>query len=306
MSSPTKPSHFASWRSRLSSHTRPKNESCVFVFSGGGLNGAAQAGMVRELLNAGVFPDAIIGVSVGALNGVFLAGTERHRAGEALVDAWLDVAQRGIFDASSPKRLWAIMRQRPSLDDASRLTEVLKSHCPVSDLSQCHVPVRVGTLDLASAQMVWWDRGPALERLLASTAIPGVFPPVTIDARVHVDGAVASPVPISAAVEFEPTRIIVFDVAMMDDPPETSSNEENRLSALGVLLSSFEAVRRRLADAERHSVSDDVEIHIIRAGLPGSTLPETLPKIPELIELGAKAAKELLRTHPELTARQDD
>lgn len=66
--------HFDRWRDRRSDEPEGRASSCVFVLSGGGLNGAAQAGMIRELFAAGVYPDAIVGVSAGAINAVIPRG----------------------------------------------------------------------------------------------------------------------------------------------------------------------------------------------------------------------------------------
>src|SRR5258708_23320413 len=55
--------------------------------------------------------------------------------------------------------------------------------------------------------------GPAVPALLASTAIPGVFPPVTIGSRTLVDGGIASHTPIAAAIELGAKRIYVLPVS---------------------------------------------------------------------------------------------
>ncbi|MGH8873749.1 MAG: patatin-like phospholipase family protein [Acidimicrobiia bacterium] len=52
----------------------------------------------------------------------------------------------------------------------------------------------------------WWTSGPALEILLASSAIPGVFPPVELGGSMHVDGAVVQPVPVARAGELGARR----------------------------------------------------------------------------------------------------
>jgi predicted acylesterase/phospholipase RssA len=82
---PTPPCHFDRWRERRLGGPIDRTPSCVFVFSGGGLNGAAQAGMVRKLLAVGDYPDAVVGVSAGAINAVYLAGTPFDEAGDGLV-----------------------------------------------------------------------------------------------------------------------------------------------------------------------------------------------------------------------------
>ena len=289
----------------------------MFVFSGGGLNGAAQAGMVGELLAAGVRPDAVVGVSAGALNAVFLASTPLAEAGAGLIAAWEDIATTGLFESGISKRMWAVLRRQSSVDPGTRLAALIARHCPVADLSECALPVQVGTLDLDAAAMHWWSAGAAGERLLASAAIPGMFPPVRLDGRWHVDGGTCSPVPLEAALRFRPTQLIVLDAtragtvvaqAGPDIPgsalPGSLDDDDSPGScgktALTVLLDSFEACRHHVAAAERAMVPDEVPVVTIRAGIDGGLLPDTVQRIPEIVALGAAAARAVLAAHPEL------
>ena len=59
---------FAALRQRF----RPRGEGTIFVLSGGAVRGAAQVGMLRAVLEHGVAPDQVVGVSAGALNGLVL------------------------------------------------------------------------------------------------------------------------------------------------------------------------------------------------------------------------------------------
>jgi NTE family protein len=299
------PHHFDQWRDHRASELGERPASCVFVFSGGGLNGAAQAGMVRELLAAGVYPDAVVGVSAGAMNAVYLASTPFDIAGDGLVKIWEEVGREGIFDTGSPERLWAVVRHHASIDSGSRLAAIIERNTPVDDLSECVIPIRVGTLNLESSSMEWHDRGDAKLRLRASTALPGIFPPVVLNGDRHVDGGVGSPVPLGAAIEFQPTTLVVLDVSLMESHPRDASEngtEVPRQSALGILLSSFDAARHRVALAEQAMITRDVETITIRAGIPGGLLPETAHQVPKIIELGAAAAREALTHNPHLRA----
>jgi NTE family protein len=283
-------------REILDQNHRDPVERRVFVFSGGGLNGATQAGMVRELLGAGVYPDAVVGVSAGAMNAVYVASTDLDLAGEGLVSVWNDVALRGIYDNGSTRRMWALARSLPSIDNGSKLAGIINRHCSVNDLSECKLPIRVGTLRLPDGETIWWDRGPAFPILCASAAIPGVYPPVRIGSGLFVDGSVSSPIPLSAAYTLAPTQIIVLDSSLLDD-----HNRPMPTSALGVLLSSFDAVRKVAADAERARCPVNVEILTITAGQRGIMKHTDTSCIAALIDAGAAAAQGLLSAHPHLT-----
>jgi predicted acylesterase/phospholipase RssA len=278
--------------------SQPRARRVVFAFSGGGINGAAQAGMVRELLAAGILPDALVGVSAGALNATYVAATPLDQAGHGLVNIWHQVAINGIFDANSPKRLWAIVRQRSSLDPGTKLSRIIYDHCPVAQLEDCALPVTVGTVRSDTAEMVWHSQGEAAPRLRASAAIPGVFPPIMIDGQLHIDGATFSPVPVVAALDHQPDLLVILDVTMMYDLPDTAARSSVApTSALGMLLSGYEAARRRAYQAEMQAVPDSVEKLVIQAGIHGGMLPEAAQRIPEIIELGAQAARSAIEAH---------
>ena len=259
--------------------------------------------MVRELLAAGVYPDAVVGVSAGAINAVYLAGAPFDKAGDGLVAIWEEVAREGIFDTRSPERLWAVVRSHASIDSGTKLASIIERNTPVDLLEECFIPIRVGTLNLDTSSMVWHESGDAKSRLRASAQLPGIFPPVVLDGDRHVDGGVGSPVPLGAAIDFAPTRLIVLDVSLMDTHPCDSSQNGTdvpRQSAFGVFLASFDAARYRVAQAEKALITHDVEIITIRAGIPGTLLPEAAKQTPRIIELGAETAREALEKNPPL------
>ena len=77
----------------------------VVVFSGGGPLGAAQAGMLRELLGSGVRPAAVVGCSVGALNAAFIAHDPTLERADALIELWRSLCTADVFPGS--RLTWA-------------------------------------------------------------------------------------------------------------------------------------------------------------------------------------------------------
>ncbi len=72
----------------------------AFVLGGGGILGAAEVGMLRALLERGIVPDLIVGSSVGALNGAFIAADPSTASVERMVDVWTGLSDRGVFGGS--------------------------------------------------------------------------------------------------------------------------------------------------------------------------------------------------------------
>src|ERR1700728_1971958 len=78
----------------------PSDPLTAFVLGGGGMLGAAEVGMLRALLEREIFPDLIVGSSVGALNGAFVAADPSVDAGDRMVDMWTSLSDRGVFGGS--------------------------------------------------------------------------------------------------------------------------------------------------------------------------------------------------------------
>lgn len=188
----------------------------LFVLGGGGALGAYQAGALLALLEAGRHPAAMVGCSAGALNAAFLAGEPTADRAEALVGWWLDPRTHHLLAPSGWSRMRGIARSLASggrsLLDPGPLRSIIAEHVPAHDLSELAVPLTVTTTCLDCGAPRHHDRGPVAETLLASCALPGLFPPVVLPTACvdgpgpqcgpgheHVDGGILCGVPLNAA-----------------------------------------------------------------------------------------------------------
>lgn len=200
-------------------HPVPTRPATVFVLSGGAALGAAQAGMLRVLLDAGVVPDAVVGVSAGAINGAHVAQKPHGEAGAELEDLWRALSTTGVIGG---RRSWAwnVVRGRSGAFPAEGLRAALEDAVgDRSDIGGAPVELHIGTTHLATGHPVFHDRGPLVDVLLASSALPGLFPAVHLEdptgehTGLHVDGAVTAMVPLSYALELDPGHVWVLDVS---------------------------------------------------------------------------------------------
>jgi NTE family protein len=90
------------------------------------------------------------------------------------------------------------------------LRSLVESELPYQLLENARLPCHVVATDALEGAAVVLSSGPAATALLASAAIPGVFPPVMVNDRFLIDGGVASHTPISTAVKLGATRVIVL------------------------------------------------------------------------------------------------
>jgi NTE family protein len=188
---------------------RPESYSTAFVLAGGGSLGAVQVGMLLELVANGLSPDIIVGVSAGALNGAFLALEPSVGMLHRMAQLWSRVRRSDVMTMSLGSVL-ALLGFRSHLADARGLRRLLERELPYREFSATAVPLHIVAADQRSGEEVLLSSGAVIEAVLASTAIPGVFPAVRIGERLLVDGVVATGTPIATAVRLGATRLIVL------------------------------------------------------------------------------------------------
>lgn len=181
----------------------------ALVLAGGGSLGAVQAGMLAALCDKGIAADFVVGASAGAINAGFFAANPTRDGARALCAIWRAIRRADVMPVTARNALNLFLR-RGYLFDNSALGALLARHIRYRRLEEAAMPVHVVASDILSGEEVVLSRGPTIEAILASAAIPGVFPSVRIDGRELVDGGVANNTPISTAIRFGATRVIVL------------------------------------------------------------------------------------------------
>jgi NTE family protein len=197
------------------------NQKTAFVFAGGGSLGAVQVGMLRELMCHGLKADFVVGSSVGALNAAYFPSAPNAAGVDKLQRIWCGLRRRDVF----PVTLRSLLRfagGEGHLIDPSNLKLLITRHIPFLNLEQAPIPVHVIATNLSGAA-ICLSSGPAIERILASAAIPAAFPSVRIDDQYLIDGAIGSNTAILTAAKLGATRIIVLPTGYacdLHEPPK--------------------------------------------------------------------------------------
>jgi NTE family protein len=235
-------------------------ERTAFVLAGGGSRGAVQVGMLDELVRRGIRADRVFGASVGAINGAAYAGNPTTSGLEHMVDVWrgirgADIFPRGAFDGP-----WAWFQKRPAVHANTGLRKIIEAGLEYEDLEDAQIPIEIVTTSLTDGRERWITRGPAVEAILASSAIPSMFPPVTIDGDVLIDGGVVNNVPISRALSAQCDRIYVLLCGPLHYRPKPP-----RRPAEAVLTAFFVAIHARFV-RELAALPPGVEVIVFSGG----------------------------------------
>lgn len=250
----------------------------AFVFSGGGSLGSVQAGMLLALAEAGVEPDFTVGASVGSINAAWSANHPDLDGARRLVELWKGVGRNDVFPVQLVNGFLGFVGLHDSLISADALRAMLRRNLDVARLEDTKIPVHLIAADLTTGQEVVLSEGDALDALCASSAIPGIFPPVEIDGRTLVDGGVVNNAPVSVAVAEGADTIYVLPTGYACDL------DAKPRGALGVVMQALTLmIHTRLAtDVERYR--DSCDIRVVPPLCPLKVLPVDFSHTDELID----------------------
>jgi NTE family protein len=216
---------------------RPAPKRTAFVLAGGGSRGAVQVGMLQELIARDIRADRVYGASVGAINGASYAGQPTLENAEHMADIWRSVKGTDIFPRGPLDGPWAFLQKRQSVHSNAGLRAIIESGIDYENLEDATIPIEVVATSLTDGREHWIGHGPAVEAILASSAIPSIFPPVTIGGDLLVDGGVVNNVPISRALEAGCDRIYVLLCGPLHfHPPPPRRPLEAQLTAFFVAI----------------------------------------------------------------------
>ena len=267
---------------------RSRRPNTAFVLGGGGNLGAIQVGMLQAVFEREITPDVIVGCSVGAVNGCALAAEPTVDGANRLVDVWRDLDGETLCPSGRLSGIRLLTRKAPSMTGNEGLRHLIESSIGYRLFEDAAVPFQVVATSLRTGRERWFAEGPIVEPVLASAALPAVFPPGEIDGELFIDGGVVDNVPIRRAVELGARRIYVFHVGnFTKDRPDPKR-------PIDVLLQAFSIARsyRYLADVE--SVPEEVELVTLPGVDPGGLRYNDFRRSRELVTRGYESTATFL------------
>lgn len=247
--------------------------------------------MLRALFEKGVEPDLLVGTSAGAINAAWIAGRPTIDGAHALAEIWLGLRRQDVFPLSPMTGFAGLLGRSNHLISNSSLRSILEEHLPFERLEESTLPLHVVATELKSGRAAVLSSGSAVPALLASCAIPGVFPPVRIGSHDYVDGGVANHTPITVALELGAVKLYVLPVGY----PWLNREPTN---ALGMALHALARIVEQKLDAEVAAYRNGAEIHVMPSLDLSDVSPADFSHTRSLIEWGYRSAKRKLGAAP--------
>src|ERR1700689_3734718 len=173
--------------------------------------------MLRALSQAGIRPDVIVGTSVGAINGVFVAADPAGAAAR-LDELWQGDALQGAFSESLWGRAAPLARSGPHLHSIEPLRPMLHDMLAEDDFADLELPFQCVAASIEHARALWFSSGPIVPAVLASCAVPGLLPPVEVDGEHYFDGGLVDSIPVGRAVSLGASTVYVLHVGRIERP----------------------------------------------------------------------------------------
>lgn len=226
----------------------------AYVLGGGASYGAVQVGHLRALAQTDITPDFVVGTSVGSLNGAILA-EQPATAHQRLAELWAGMTRQSVFGGMLGTALNVVTGKASAVPNTG-LREVIESSVEARRFEDLVLPHTAVTTDFDTGEPVPLVSGDLVSALLASAAIPLVFPPVQRGRRRLVDGGIVANVPISIAADQGAQTIVVLDCGFTVMAPEEEDTATGRLLRTAAIMAA-QQVRRELS-----TVTDRVVLYL--------------------------------------------
>jgi len=247
--------------------------------------------MLRALVERRIVPDLVVGTSIGAINAAAFAGAPTIEGVYLAADVWRRIEAEAVFPRSRFHGSWRLVERREAVFPIDGLRKVVEGFLRFEFLEDSPIPLLVVASRLEDGAEEWLVHGPALESVLASAALPGLYPAVEIGGTHYFDGGVLNNVALSAALAAGATRVFVMLCGAIEvKVPTFNRPYEAMLAAFSLALRG--RLRRDLA-----LVGPDVDVVVLEEPAVAGIDPDDFSRTEELIDSGYRSARDVLDSY---------
>lgn len=266
----------------------------TLVLGGGGMKGMAHIGVLRALRAYGIEPDEYVGTSVGSFICSLAAG---GMAVDQIEAVGRSIRREDILDSNLLNLVWKRGQAR-SLYRGKAFHDFVRRTLPVDRFEDLQKPLFMLAANLTRGEEVIWGMPgltevPIHDCVVASCALPGIFPPKKIHRYYFVDGSLVDTLPIKVAIYHNAELIIGVYLESLE------GGRFKDIPAVGiadVLMQSQSLLSRTLF---KHNLRhfQEAPLILIQPRVYGQGMFD-FEEIPAMIEEGERAAFEAMIDHP--------
>lgn len=213
----------------------PKKIKIGLALGGGAARGFAHIGVIKALEAQGIYPDIVVGTSAGSVVGALYAA---GNTGFQLQKLALEMDEASISDWAVP-----LFRKNTGVLKGEALQSYVNKAVNNLPMEKLKIPFGAVATDLKDGKPILFQRGNTGMAVRASSAVPGVFQPVTINGHTYVDGGLVAPVPVRFARDMGADFVIAVNISTQADVQAT-------VSSLDVIMQTFSIMGQRINDYE--------------------------------------------------------
>jgi len=261
------------------------------VLGGGATLGAFEVGVIDVMARRGIVPDLLVGTSVGAINAALWALDPKPNIGERLLHFWLESDHSTMFPDGPFPMVGRLVQRSGHLTTQDGLARVLKRALPQhTTFHEAVVPLAIIATEAEHGERVVLRHGSLRTALLASSAIPGLWPAVTRDGQRLFDGGLVANCDLQTAVEAGMTDVIVVDV--MGDGLQSET-----LDLAEVIECSLRIVLRHQTDLALRAFGAGTRVAVLRPNLAAGPRFADFSQTSRLFGEGQVAGEAFLAAH---------
>ncbi|MTV36889.1 patatin-like phospholipase family protein [Duganella radicis] len=213
----------------------PKKIKIGLALGGGAARGFAHIGVIKALEAQGIYPDIVVGTSAGSVVGALYAA---GNTGFQLQKMAMEMDEAQISDWALP-----LFRKSTGVLKGEALQAYVNKAVNNQPMEKLKIPFGAVAADLKDGKSILFQRGNTGMAVRASSAVPGVFQPVTINGHTYVDGGLVAPVPVRFARDMGADFVIAVNISTQADVQAT-------VSSLDVIMQTFSIMGQRINEYE--------------------------------------------------------
>ena len=230
----------------------------AIALGGGAARGFAHVGVIKALEAQGISPTIVVGTSVGSVVGVLYAA---GLSGFQIQELSMSMEESQVLDGSGFYRCIAetVVSDKRGCIKGQALQDFINKNInnrPIEKLGKTFAAVAT---NLRTGEIAVFRTGIAGLAVRASSSVPVVFQPVTINGQDYVDGGLVAPVPVSVARNMGADFVIAVDIS--DRPQDRSTT-----GISDILFQTFAIFGQTINRHEQSSA--DIVIRPVTSGLP--------------------------------------